>query len=151
MYKKFEEKDRLIFEIVDNPHYFKHYCDDQFIMYQFVKDRPFNEMRRDIYFDMFYQLYEGNDNMTEELTKNYTVTKYELKQQNKLLHELFLNNKTHKIIKLVKDFNIVHVNKIPNAFTKDISNGRFILYDGNAKSFLCCDDLYFYLLDWQGS
>ena len=151
MYKKFEKKDRPIFEIVDNPHYFEHYCDDQFIMYQFVKDRPFNEMRRDIYFDKFYQLYEGYDNITEELTKNYTDTKYELKQQNKLLHELFLNNKTHKIIKLVKDFNIVHVNKIPNAFTKEISNGRFILYDGNAKSLLCCDDSYFYLLDWQGS
>lgn len=151
MYKKFEEKDRLIFEIVDDPHYFKHYCDDQFIMYRYKKDRPFNEMRRDIYFNQFYQWYNGTDNMTEKLTKDYTNTKNELKQQNKLLHELFLNNTTHKIIKIVRDFNIVDVAKIPDAFNTKISNGRFITYDGNGKCFLCCDDKYFCLLDWQGS
>jgi hypothetical protein len=151
MYKKFEEKDRLIFEIVDEPHYFKHYCDDQFIMYRYKKDRPFNEMRRDIYFNQFYQWYNGTDNMTEKLTKDYTNTKNELKQQNKSLHELFLNNMTHKIIKIVRDFNIVDVIKIPDVFNTEISNGRFNDYDGNGKCFLCCDDMYFYLLDWQGS
>jgi len=131
MYKKFEEKDRLIFEIVDEPHYFKHYCDDQFIMYRYKKDRPFNEMRRDVYFNQFYQWYNGTDNMTEKLTKDYTNTKNELKQQNKSLHELFLNNTTHKIIKIVRDFNIVDVIKTPDAFNTEISNGRFITYDGN--------------------
>jgi hypothetical protein len=46
---------------------------------------------------------------------------------------------------------IVYLNKIPKAFKKEILNGRFILYDGNSKCFLCCDDMYFYLLDWRGS
>lgn len=151
MFKNFEEKTQLISESSDNSKYFEHYCDDQFSMYQYKKDRTFNEMRRDIYFDNFYQWYKGSDNITEKLTKDYTETKNELKQKNKLLHELFLDNKTHKIIKLVNDFEIISVVDIPKAFNKTVSNARIIDYNGNSKCLLCCDDMYFYVLDWGGS
>lgn len=73
-----------------------------------------------------------------------------LKKQTNYYTICFLNNKI-KIYNIVEDYNIVYMNKIPKAFKKEISNGRFILYDGNAKCFLCYDDTYFYLLDWRGS
>jgi len=68
--------------------------DDDFIMYQYDKDRPFDEMRRDIYFDIYGVGYSYTN---KELTEHYTIGKNKLKEKNKLLHELFLAKK-HKII-----------------------------------------------------
>ena len=151
MFKNFEEETQLILESSDNSKYFEHYCDDQFLMYQYKKDRTFNEMRRDVYFCMYMSGYEGYDKIVAELTEFYTETKNELKQKNKSLHELFLNNKTHKIIKLVNDFDILSVVDIPKAFNKTVLNARIIDYNGNSMCLLCCDDMYFYVLDWGGS
>jgi hypothetical protein len=139
MYKQFDEPVSLIEE---NCNY-----DNQFSMYRYNKDRTFNEMRRDVYYHMYSNGYNYSN---IELLKCYTDTKNELKKRNKLLHDLFLNNKT-KIYNIVEDYNIVYLNKIPKAFKKEILNGRFILYNGNSICFLCCDDMYFYLLDWRGS
>jgi hypothetical protein len=94
---------------------------------------------------------EGYNKIVAELTNSYTETKNELKQKNKLLHKLFLDNKTHKIIKLVNNFEIISVVDIPKAFNKTVSNARIIDYNGNSKCLLCCDDMYFYVLDWEDS
>ena len=152
MFKNFEDQTILFDEDSIKPNFLKHYCDDGLSMYQYKKDRTFNEMRRDIYYKMYSTGY-GYDNNIAILNKKYTLLKNNLtvKQHNMLLHELFLNNKTHKIIKLINDFDIVSIVKIPNAFKKIISNARFILYDGNCICLLCCDDMYFYVLDWRGS
>ena len=64
------------------------------------------------------------------------------------IHELFLDNKTHKIIKLVNDFDILSVVDIPKAFNKTVSNA-FVISNTvcNSMCLLCCDDMYFYVLD----
>ena len=147
MFKKFQQKILLFTESLYNePIYLEHYSDDVCKLTQYTKDRTFNEMRRDVFFDSCNSL--KNE---KELTLEYTSYKNDLKQKNKLLHDLFLKNNKIKISTIIKDFDIVEINKTPNAFKKEVSNGRFIYYDGNSIMFLGEDDLYFYVIDWQGS
>ena len=147
MFKNFEQKGLVFTESVYNTKYLEHYCDDSFSIYQYKKDRTFNEMRRDVYFES--QANSLSD--ITDLTFCYGQQKNELKQKNKLLHDLFFNNKKIKIGKIIKDFDIVEVNQTPNAFKKEISNGRFIFYDGNSICFLGEDDTHFYIVHWSGS
>jgi len=129
MYKKFEQKGLLFAENVYSPKYLEHYCDDSFSIYQYKKDRTFNEMRRDVYIESQGEGYTD----IADLTWCYGHQKQELKPKNKLLHDLFYNNKKIKIGSIIKNFDIVEVNQTPNAFKKEISNGRFIYYDGSQK------------------
>jgi hypothetical protein len=48
MFKNFEDQTILFDEDCIEPKYLKHYCDDGLSMYQYKKDRTFNEMRRNI-------------------------------------------------------------------------------------------------------
>lgn len=126
--------------------HFVHYLDDLHKLYQFPKDRTFNEIRRDIYFD------RCKDYMTDnsELILMYTQHKNELKEENKKFHDLFRTGK-QKLYKVLQDFNIAEFNNVPYHFNIDITNGRLIEYDGNTKIFVCEDENNYYSYDWSGS
>jgi hypothetical protein len=108
MFKKFKHKILLFTEslftesLYNEPIYLEHYSDDVCNMFQFPKDRTFNQMRRDIFFDSRNSL--KNE---KEVTLEYTSYRNGLKQQNKLLHDLFLKNNKIKISTIIKDFDIV--------------------------------------------
>ena len=89
MYKSFTKKQKLFYENCFQTKYIEHYCDDELSVYQYNKDRTFNEMRRDIYYDIRQNEFSNK----YELLKWYSNTRNNLKDKNRKLHYTFLNNK----------------------------------------------------------
>lgn len=127
----------------------KKYCghDYEFIISRYNKVKKFDEMRRDIFFES-----EDWCKNTKKLIDMYVSQKNEMKEKNKLMHDIFRKNKSVSIKTIIDDFNadLSLVDKNCNCLNK-IINGRYLWSDGNGICFLAEDDNYYYKMNWYGS
>lgn len=140
--------DKILFNesIYSNKKIIEHYCDDNYILYYLIKDRPFNKMRQDIY----YNIYQ-NELTISDLIKSFTKEKKELKKINKQIR-YYIRNNNKKFYELLENFNIVEFNETPpNIFKKIIKDGRLIRFDGNEKWLLVETENEYLFFKYSGS
>jgi hypothetical protein len=129
-----------------NKKYIKHNCDDNYILYYFIKDRKINQMRQDIYFNIYQ-----NELTISNLIKSFTKEKRELKKINTQIR-YYVRNNNKKLYELLEDFNIVEFNETPpNIFKKIIKDAKLIIFDGNEKWLLVETDIEYLFLKYSGS
>ena len=139
--------DKILFNesIYSNKKIIEHYCDDNYTLYYLIKDRPFNKMRQDIYFNIYQ-----NELTISDLIKSFTKEKKELKKYNKQIR-YYIRNNNKKFYKLLEDFNIAEFNNTPNIFKKIIKDGRLIRFDGNEKWLLVETENEYLFFKYSGS
>lgn len=128
--------------------YVEHHCDDVVGLNVCPLDRPFDQMRRDLYFNDNY--WSKN---TEEMIQSYINNKNKMKDLNKQLHEFFTNNggKGIKLEHFLEKFNCIKFTKHHKAFNVKIYYAKFLYFDGNAIEVLCKGDNLYYIFNWGGS
>jgi hypothetical protein len=164
MYKPFTNQNLLFsencFDVINNV---QHYCDDIFFIRQYSKDRTFNEIRRDVYFQsQSFQIssygilpnfklqpkYYANKHNSLRL---YTLDRNKLKNLNKQVHDLFRSGKKIYISTILKDFDIMTINKSKKCFKIELTRGCFIYKTGNQTCFVAENSDYYYTIHWIGS
>ncbi len=146
MYKPFTNQKLLFSEYCyDGMNNVQHYCDDIFFIKQYSKDRTFNELRRDEYFKS--QCYTNKHNLLEWYTSNQN----RLKNLNRQVHNMFRSGKKIYINTILKNFDIVTVNRSKRCFKTELTNGCFIYESGNQKCFVAENSDYYFAIHWLGS
>ena len=115
-----------------------------------IKDKTMNELRRDMFYEVNSKYYTNKG----ELSKLYAQHKEDplLKEKNTDLHNIFYKNqKGIFMYKILEMFNVVEWIKVPLCFKVKIFNGRFHVYNGNAKSFIGETENDYYIFDFRGS
>jgi hypothetical protein len=127
-------------------HCVEHHCDDVFEVSKLSKDRPFDTMRRDLYFNSQHWCTNA------EKIRMYTDEKNRLKDKNGQLHTLFFNNNKGLILSyLIESLEIATFVNVPKNLMIPVTNGRLVYYNGNAKCALFESTNSYYVVRWAGS
>lgn len=134
-------------------HRINRYCDIagfdwSFGVDRYVRDRTFDQMRRDFYCNVYRDCCMGH------VEDSYGRNRKELRVMNNELNQLFCDRKNGcKLMDLVQKYVWEERwNKIPNALRLDVKNARLVgYYDGNSKTLVAEDDKYFYVAHYSGS
>lgn len=112
------------------------------------KTKTFGQMRCDIYVD---SLIDDIPNMNySDKCRMYKKSREYVKDRNKQLHLDFYVIKKISLTKLLYQLS-AKFTSFPNKLKVNVSNARWLYFDGNTQWFLAEDNDYFYEVQWQGS
>jgi len=107
---------------------FNHRKLDEFAIIQYRKDRTFNEMR----IDLFFQLYGPNyDFSIQKINNAYSIEKNRLKSINGILYKIFTKTHPKPIWQILSELHLIHFNLIRPEFLPKVKDGRFITYNNS--------------------
>lgn len=141
----------LLNETVFKPKYIIHHGDSIFSIDKYPKTTPFNEFRRNIFFQRTKSFFPDITN--HELTKQYTNTKNHpyVKKLNGELHDYFYENGYTSLHVILENFKVVEFVSIPKCAKVKIKYANFIKYNGNEKELVCESEDHYYFVCWGGS
>lgn len=115
----------------------EHYCDDLYTLELINVPQPihFNVLRQ--------QMYNGS-------VQSYVKQKEELKALNKQVRE-YVHYGPKRLCDVLQHFNAVTFNKIPTVFKVNITNARFLKFDGNEREMLAYGDNKYFMFKYGGS